>query len=317
MTYTHLTQNERYQIHALKRTHHTQAEIATLLGRSPATISRELQRNSGLRGYRPQQAQRLSEARAEHSRNAPRIDPAIWQRAKAKLRIEHSPEQVAALLPVSHETLYQRIYQDKREGGDLWRHLRCQKQRRKRYGSGRSRRGRIPQRRPIDQRPESVETRQRIGHWEGDTIIGKGHQQAVVSLIERKSGYCLLEHVPRKTSAAVSQAIIRALKPLQARVSTLTFDNGLEFAQHADVDRALESTSYFADPYASWQRGSNENTNGLVRQYLPKSRSFTTITPQEIAMIMERLNHRPRKRLGWKTPHEVFMSSFKRVALRA
>ncbi len=217
---------------------------------------------------------------------------------------------------MSHETLYRRIYADKREGGDLWRNLRCQKQRRKRYASGQSRRGRIPDRRPIAQRAASVEARCRIGHWEGDTLIGAGHKQAIVSLVERKSGFCLLAHVHRKTSEAVRDAIVQSLRPFKARVCTLTFDNGLEFARHAEIDHALKSTSYFADPYASWQRGNNENTNGLVRQYLPKSRPFQTVADEELAMIMDRLNHRPRKRLNWKTPHQVFMQSFNRVALR-
>lgn len=316
MNYTHLTQHERYQIYVLKKAGHKQSEIARLINRSPATISRELARNRGLRGYRPQQAQRLAEARAVNSRNAPQISADVWTEAQVCLRLQHSPEQIAAQLPVSHETLYRRVYADKREGGDLWLNLRCQKQRRKRYASGQQRRGTIPNRRSISERPAAVETRHRVGHWEGDTIIGAGHQQAIVSLVERKSGYCLLAHVPRKTSEAVSQAIIKTLAPLQARVATLTFDNGLEFANHSAIDEALNSTSYFADPYASWQRGSNENTNGLIRQYLPKKRSFTTVTPKELAMIMDRLNHRPRKRLNWKTPHEVFMQSFNRVALR-
>jgi len=316
MNYTHLTQNERYQIYALIKAGHNQREIAQLLNRHPSTISRELGRNSGLRGYRPKQAQRLCEARAANSRNAPRIAPAVWEEACARLRLQHSPEQIAAHLPVSHETLYQRIYADKRAGGELWRHLRCQKQRRKRYASGAGRRGKIPDRRPISARPPSVDARSRIGHWEGDTLIGAGRKQAIVSLVERKSGFCLLAHVPRKTSEAVKDAIVRLLLPIKDRVKTLTFDNGLEFARHGEIDQALESTSYFADPYASWQRGSNENTNGLVRQYLPKSRSFDTVTDEELAMIMDRLNHRPRKRLNWKTPHQVFMQSFSRVALR-
>jgi IS30 family transposase len=238
------------------------------------------------------------------------------EEAKTRLRLQHSPEQIAAHLPVSHETLYQRIYADKRAGGELWRNLRCQKQRRKRYASGQNRRGQIPDRRSISLRPTSVETRRRIGYWEGDTPIGAGRKQAIVSLVERKSGYCLLAHVPHKTSEAVSEAIIRSLAPLKARVKTLTFDNGLEFARHGEIDRALQSTSYFADPYASWQRGSNENTNGLIRQYLPKSRPFHTVTDEELAMIMDRLNHHPRTRLNWKTPHQVFMQSFNRVALR-
>lgn len=316
MNYTHLTQDERYQIYILQKAGHCQSDIAVLLNRHPSTISRELRRNHGLRGYRPKQAQALADARARHCRNAQRITLATWETAQARLREQYSPEQIAACLPVSHETLYQRIYADKRSGGDLWRHLRCQKQRRKRYASGQQRRGRIPNRRAITERPPSVESRCRIGHWEGDTLIGKGRRQAIVSLVERKSGYCLLAHVTRRTSEAVSDSIIRLLDPIKARVATLTFDNGLEFAQHADIDQALEATSYFADPYAAWQRGTNENTNGLVRQYLPKSRAFDNVTQEELAIIMHRLNHRPRKRLGWKTPHQVFMTSFKRVALR-
>ena len=316
MNYTHLTQNERYQIYVLRKAGHPQREIARLLNRHPSTISRELARNSGQRGYRPRQAQHLADARAANSRNAPRIAPAVWLEAKARLALQHSPEQIAAHLPVSHETLYRRIYADKRAGGELWRNLRCQKQRRKRYASGRSLRGQIPGRRPIAARPPAVESRRRVGHWEGDTLIGAGQKQAIVSLTERKSGFCLLAHVPHKTSEAVSQTVIRLLSPFKARVQTLTFDNGLEFARHGEIDRALESTSYFADPYASWQRGTNENTNGLVRQYLPKSRPFHTVTEEELAMIMDRLNHRPRKRLGWKTPHQVFMQSFSRVALQ-
>jgi len=316
MNYTHLTRHERYQIYILSRAGHKQNEIAQLLCRHPSTISRELSRNRGLRSYRPRQAQRLSEARSGNSRNAPRIAPAVWAAAKAELHLQHSPEQIAARLPVSHETLYQRIYADKREGGDLWRNLRCQKQRRKRYASGQNRRGQIPDRRPIAQRAASVEARCRIGHWEGDTLIGSGHKQAIVSLVERKSGFCLLAHVSRKTSESVRDAIVQSLRPFKARVSTLTFDNGLEFGQHAEIDRALESTSYFADPYASWQRGAHENTNGLVRQYLPKARPLHTVTNEELAMIMNRLNHRPGKRLNWKTPHQVFMQSFNRVALR-
>jgi len=277
MNYTHRTQDERYQIYILLKAGHRQVEIAQLMKRHPSTISRELARNSGQRGYHPKQAQNRCEARAENCRNATCIEPAVWAAAQDRLREQHSPEQVAAQLAISHETLYQRIYADKHQGGDLWRNLRCQKQRGKRYASGQQRRGRIPNRRSLVDRPASVETRLRVGHWEGDTIIGAGRKPALVSLVERKSGYYLLAHVTHKTSEAVS-SIIQSLAPIKARVSTLTFDNGLEFAGHGEIDQALGSISYFADPYSSWQRGTNENTNGLVRQYLPKSRSFATIT---------------------------------------
>jgi IS30 family transposase len=244
------TQDERYQIYIFLKAGHHQNEIARLMQRHPSTICRELACNRGQRGYRPKQAQHLCEKRAGFSRNALRIEPAVWAAAQRRLREQHSPEQVAAQLPVSHETLYQRIYADKLQGGDLWRNLRCQKLRRKRYASGPQRRGRMPNRRPLADRPASVETRCRVGHWEGDTIIGAGHKQALVSRVERKSGYCLLAHISHKTSEAVSQATIRSLMPIKARVATLTFDNGVEFARHSEIDHALNSTPFFADPYA-------------------------------------------------------------------
>ena len=316
MTYQHLSQIERYQIFTLMKAGQNQSQIAQFLGRSKSTISREVRRNRGLRGYRPAQAQRFSDSRSLESRNARRICPTIWHEAARRIALQWSPVQVSGGLPVSHEALYQRIYADKASGGSLWKHLRCQKKRRKRYASGRDRRGQIVGRRPISQRPAFIESRQRIGHWEGDTVIGAGHKQAIVSLVERKSGYAVLAKVSNKNADLVSAAIIKGLGPIRARVETLTFDNGKEFAGHAQIDTALGSTSYFADPYASWQRGSNENLNGLIRQYAPKKRLFSTVTDEEIKMIQDRLNHRPRKRLGFKTPHEVFHALHKPVALR-
>ena len=156
----------------------------------------------------------------------------------------------------------------------------------------------------------------RVGHWEGDTVIGHGHKQAIVSLVERKSGYAVIRKVSNKTSDLVSAAIIESLTPIANKVKTITFDNGKEFAEHAKIDKALKSISYFADPYASWQRGSNENYNGLFRQYVTKDRPLSTVTDQELKMIEYELNNRPRKRLGFKTPHQVFWGSNKSVALR-
>jgi IS30 family transposase len=268
-----------------------------------------------LRGYRPRQAEIFCQQRAQASRNALQIDPLTRQLVVERLSLQWSPEQIAASLPVSHETIYQHIYADKAQGGSLWKHLRCQRKRRKRYASGKSRRGQIIGRRPIAERPASVETRSQVGHWEGDTVIGAGHKQAIVTLVERKSGFAVLSHVTRKTSDLVSQAIITSLAPVAQRVRTVTDDNGKEFADHAVVDEALKSTAYFADPFASWQRGSNENFNGLLRQYIPKKRPLSTVTADELKMIQDRINHRPRKRLGFKTPYEVFHQSLKRVAL--
>lgn len=306
MTYTHLTREERYQIYALKKAGHKQNEIADLLERSESTISRELARNRGGRGYRPKQAQCMADER--RAMNARTIDEATWQFAQDRLLEQWSPDQISKHAEISIETVYQRVYADKREGGSLWKNLRCQKQRRKRYGKM-DRRGTIPNRLSIEHRPAIVETRNRIGDWEADTVIGKSHRQAIVSIVERKSGFTLIHKVERKTALAVSQAMIGLLKPHQKKVHTITSDNGKEFAGHEEIASRLKADFYFAHPYSSWERGTNENTNGLIRQYFPKNRDFTTITQQEIDTAMERLNNRPRKRLGYQTPSQVFFKS--------
>jgi IS30 family transposase len=316
MTYKHLSQAERYQIHALMKAGHNQSQIAKVLDRSKSTISRELSRNTGSRGYRPKQACEMSADRAQNSRNANTVPAWVNDQAQLLLQLQWSPEQIASKLPISHETVYLRVYADKAQGGTLWRNLRCQKQKRKRYAGGRDRRGQIPNRRPLSERPLHIEARRQVGHWECDTVIGASHKGAVVTMVERKSGYAVMAKVSNKTSAAVSSAIVGKLQPLAARVKTLTFDNGKEFAGHAYIDEKLQSTAYFARPFASWERGSNENLNGLLRQYIPKKRSMSTVSDEEIRMIQNRLNNRPRKRLGFKTPAEVFHQSQKRVALR-
>lgn len=285
---------------------HTQSEIAGVLERSKSTISRELTRNRGRRGYRPKQAHCSSVER--RAMNARTIDDATWQFAQEKLLLQWSPEQISGHAAISPETVYQRVYADKRTGGLLWQNLRSQKQRRKRYGKL-DRRGIIPNRLSIEDRPAIVETRSRIGDWEADTIIGKNHRQAIVSIVERKTGFTLIRKVERKTAQAVSKAMAALLKPYQSRVYTVTSDNGREFAGHEEIAATLKADFYFAHPYSSWERGTNENTNGLIRQYFPKHRDFTTITQQEIDTAMERLNNRPRKRLGYLTPKQVFFKS--------
>jgi IS30 family transposase len=316
MTYKHLSQAERYQIHALMKAGHNQSQIAKVLDRSKSTISRELSRNTGSRGYRPKQACEMSADRAQNSRNANTVPAWVNDQAQLLLQLQWSPEQIASKLPISHETVYLRVYADKAQGGTLWKNLRCQKQKRKRYAGGRDRRGQIPNRRPLSERPLHIEARRQVGHWECDTVMGANHKGAVVTMVERKSGYAVMAKVSNKTSELVSSAIVDKLQPLAARVKTLTFDNGKEFARHAYIDEQLQSTAYFARPFASWERGSNENLNGLLRQYVPKKRAMSTVTDEEIRMIQNRLNNRPRKRLGFKTPAEVFHQSLKRVALR-
>ena len=316
MKYKHLNQAERYQIYALLKAGNTVTEIANNLKRNKSTISRELSHNCGQRGYRPKQACEMAAQRAEGSRNAKTIAPWVMEQAEQYLKLQWSPEQVAGKLPISHETVYQHVYADKKQGGTLWKNLRCQKKRKKRYASGRDRRGEIRNRRPLSERPQHVQERKQIGHWEGDTVIGANHKYAIVTLVERKSGYAVIKKVSNKTSELVSTAIIELLKPIQAKVKTLTFDNGKEFAAHEQIDAALGCTSYFARPYASWERGSNENFNGLLRQYIPKKQSMENITDAEIQLFQNKLNNRPRKRLGFKSPFEVFTESLNRVALR-
>jgi len=317
MTYKHLSQVERYQIYALMKAGHDQTQIAKLLDRHKSTISREISRNRGLKGYRPKQACAIATKRSEKCRNAATVPPWVAEQAACLLKLQWSPEQIAGKLPVSHETLYRHVYSDKARGGTLWKNLRCQKQKRKRYAGGRDRRGQIPHRRPpLSDRPVHIELRKQVGHWECDTVIGANHKGAIVTMVERKSGFSVIVKVSQKTSELVSRAIIEGLRPYMVRVITLTYDNGKEFAGHIQIDQALNSTSYFARPFASWERGSNENFNGLLRQYVPKKRSLNTVTEDEITMIQNRLNNRPRKRLGFKTPAEVFNQSLKRVALR-
>ena len=316
MTYKHLSQVERYQIYALMKAGHDQTQIAKLLDRHKSTISRELSRNCGLKGYRPKQACELTAKRSEQSRNAATVPAWVCEQAAHLLCLQWSPEQIAGKLPVSHETLYQHVYADKARGGKLWKNLRCQKQKRKRYASGQDRRGQIPDRRPLRDRPSHIEARKQVGHWECDTVIGANHKGAIVTMVERKSGFGVIVKVAYKTSELVSNAIVEGLQPFAGRVKTLTYDNGKEFASHIQIDQALKSTGYFARPFASWERGSNENFNGLLRQYVPKKRSMNTVDEEEITMIQNRLNNRPRKRLGFKTPAEVFHQSLKRVALR-
>jgi len=316
MNYKHLSQIERYQIYSLMKANQTITQIAAQLGRHKSTISRELGRNEGCRGYRPKQACELALNRSQGSRNAREVEPWVKREADVLLSLQWSPEQIAGKLPVSHETLYVHVYADKAKGGKLWKNLRCQKQKRKRYAGGQDRRGQIPNRRPLSERPAHVEDRKHVGHWEGDTVIGANHKQAIVTVVERKSGYAVIEKVANKTADLVSAAIVKRLKPFGTKVKTLTFDNGKEFCGHGKIDKALGSTSYFARPFASWERGSNENFNGLLRQYVPKKRAMESITDEEIKMIEHRLNNRPRKRLGFRTPSEVFHQSLSRVALR-
>jgi transposase, IS30 family len=222
MKYKHLSQIERYQIYSLMKAHQSITQIANELGRHKSTVSRELGRNEGLRGYRPKQACELALNRSQGSRNALEVEPWVKAEAEILLSLQRSPEQIAGKLAVSHGTLHVHVSADKAKGGKLWRNLRCQKEKRKRYAGGQDRRGQIVNRRPLSERPAQVEDRKHVGHWEGDTVIGANHKQAIVTVVERKSGYAVIEKVANKTANLVSAAIINRLKPFGTKVKTLT-----------------------------------------------------------------------------------------------
>lgn len=311
-TYRQLTQAQRYQIYALRKMKHPLSETATVVGVHKSSVSRELKRNRGKRGYRPQQAHKLAVDRRQKA--LPRITAEIWSIVENLLREEWSPEQISGRLKkeqdirISHEWIYRHVLADKQTGGDLYKHLRCQKKRRKRYGTY-DRRGKLPNCHSIEERPASVHTRKRLGDWEVDTLIGKQQKHALLTLTERKSRFSLLGKVSRRTAQTVRQQVCKLLLPVRDKVHTLTSDHGKEFADHELIAETLQLKFYFAHPYAAWERGTNENTNGLLRQYFPKKSDFKTISNKKIEQTISKLNFRPRKTLRFKTPFEVFYNT--------
>jgi len=319
MSYTQLTEIERYQIRAFLKAGFSQKEIAFELNRHVSTISRELERNTGLRGYRPQQAQRLTDERKAYHCHT-RISENTWNAVEERLREDWSPEQVSKRFAVegfptvSTEWIYHYILLDKGKGGNLYTHLRCQKKRKKRYGSTDAR-GQLKNRVSIDERPVIVDTRSRQGDWEIDTVIGRQGGSVLVTAAERKTRLSVIVLAPDKTAASVKTALVASLTPLAADVKTLTYDNGKEFALHEDIAKQLKANGYFAHPYHSWERGLNENMNGLIRQYAPKGSSFDSLTNIDVKIMMDKLNNRPRKCLGFKTPNEIMFGTKPIIAL--
>jgi IS30 family transposase len=310
MSYTQLTREQRYQIYALRQAGNNQTEMAIIIGCHKSTISRELRRNAGRKGYRSKQAHETALSRRCLGHRT-RITQATWERIELLLQLQWSPEQIHGRLrlekqpTVSPEWIYQYIYKDKRRGGILHRHLRSQKKQRKRY-AGHSRRAQIPNRTSIDQRPKIVAGKRRIGDWESDTLIGARHRGAILSCNERKSKLTLLRKLESKGALEVKREFVDLLRPIADKVFTVTVDNGKEFCEHKAIAALLKTRIYFAHPYASWERGLNENTNGLVRQYFPKKTDFSQLTHADVQRVEARLNNRPRKTLGFKTPNEVF-----------
>ena len=281
---------------------------------SPATICRELKRNKGKKGYRPRQAQIKAGKRRREAAKALKMTDEVILVIEEKICLDWSPEQVSGWLKInqgifiSHERIYQHIWEDKRHGGTLYTHLRqSNKKRKKQYGS-KDKRGQIRNRISIDERPAIVAEKTRIGDWEIDTVIGQNHQGALVTIVDRVSKFTLIKKVDSKHAEVVTEATISLLLPYLDKTLTITADNGKEFAGHETMKEQLNADVYFAHPYHSWERGLNENTNGLIRQYFTKGSSFENITDDEVEAVMNKLNHRPRKTLNFKTPHTVFFA---------
>ena len=315
MSYRQLTWEQRYQIWALLKIGTKRSEIAKEIGVHKSTVSRELTRNeSGRWKYNPSRAMRMAHERHEDKRKH-RIDGQTWAMVERLLGLEWSPEQISkrlkieGLRSVSHQTIYCHIYQNRLEGGNLYVYLRRRHKYRKRIHKYCSRKG-WDTRRPISERPAIVELRSRLGDWEADTIIGREKKGGILSLVERRSRYCLLKKITTKSAQTVAEAVCDQLLPVKDKVLTITSDNGIEFTRHQTIANTLEADFFFADPYSSWQRGTNENTNGLVRQYFPKKTDFTPLSEDDIQHVTDRLNNRPRKVLAFRTPSEVFNNRF-------
>ncbi len=317
MTYHQITCGERYMLAALRRQGLKQSEIARQLGRHRSTISRELKRNCcALDGrYRVSKAQERTNGRRSRSRRNQRFTRQDFQQIESLLYRQWSPEQVVGhlrrtrALVISHETIYRHIWHDKKTGGVLYTHLRgAQKRRRKRYGYYDSR-GRLAGKRHISERPVVVESRRQMSHWEIDTVIGTGSKHCIVTVVERKSGYLLIGKLKARTTAQTTQRTIRLVRRHRKRFATITADNGSEFHDYKTIESATAVKFYFATPHHSWERGTNENTNGLIRQYIPKGTNMTQLSQHQCNAIAHQLNLRPRKRLAFKTPQECFYAN--------
>lgn len=315
MKYHHLTTEQRCQIYALNAIRQPQKVIAQQLGVSPSTICRELKRNAGQKGYRHKQAQEKARRRRYYaSHRARKMTPAVVMIIEEKLRGKWSPEQIAGILrsndiSISYESIYRHVWTDKKSGGKLYTNLRRRGKKYNSRGAKVAGRGCIPNRIDIVERPKIIEKKCRLGDWEGDTIIGAKQQGVILSLVDRKSKFTLLAKMEGKYAKQVPGLIKQCFKRLPRMVSShsITFDNGKEFSQHERISKQNKLQCYFATPYHSWERGLNEHTNGLVRQYFPKASALINLTTEEISFVENQLNNRPRKVLGYRTPREVFL----------
>ena len=318
--YQHLSSEERFYLHQAVREGKKKAEMARMLGRSASTIGREMRRNMWPSAYLytydwamyfVRQRKRRVNA-CKQRKLTDEIKPLIVALLKRCL----SPEQISAYLNrhqrigLSHESIYRFIHAADRAGGSLCCYLRQgRKKRRRRYGSG-ARASRIPHRIPIEARPAIVQRKTRLGDWECDTLVGGDRKSALVTLVDRKSLFTLCAKVSQKTAHGVQCAIVELLRSVSDKVKTLTFDNGSEFVEHQQIATALGAKTFFANPYRSWERGINENTNGLLRQFFPKATNFNHVTQEQIDLAVALLNNRPRKTRQYRTPNEIFANTF-------
>lgn len=321
MKYKQLTLKERYHISTLLKRGWKQKEIASSIGVHPSTICREIQRNKDVitQEYSYDFAHTVASKRQRSKSKYTVLTSKIKTYIKTKLKEDWSPEQIAGRMKmdtgftICHETIYRYIYYNKSRGGRLYTYLRHKNKKYHNRSNSYQHRGVIIDRTSIDKRPKIVEKKNRIGDFEIDTVIGRHHIGALVTVVDRKSKFTLIKKVESKQAKEVTQALVQMLLPLKPIAKTITSDNGKEFAYHKDVSQALDTSFYFAHPYSSWQRGLNEHTNGLIRQYLPKKTDFTQVSKEEIITIQDKLNHRPRKVLGYRTPYEVFFTEFAKV----
>ncbi|HIB83035.1 MAG TPA: IS30 family transposase [Chromatiaceae bacterium] len=321
--YHHLTRDQRCHIYILKNRGESNQAIANEVGVHRSTIYRELKVNKGQRGYRVKQAQRLAfERRQSASKKPNKMNQETISFLVGKLKLQWSPEQISGWMKktkyncaVSHETIYRYIWVDKRQGGVLFKELRHRAKKYNKRGKKNAGRGCIPNRVDIDDRPKIVDKKSRIGDWELDTIVGTASSGAIVSMVDRSSKFTKLALIQRGTSENVKEALLECLKPFKNDVLTLTSDNGKEFSKHQEVSLALDSKFFFAKPYHSWQRGLNEHTNGLVRQYFPKNKRFDEISIHDLEKVEALLNNRPRKILKFRSPIEVFSHRAKSIGV--
>lgn len=312
--YHQLSDEERYQIAAMRRVKMSRRAIARELGRSPSTISREIRRNAYPTDgrYKAVHACQMARGRRRRARQGTRYSMSQWQIVRKLLERKLSPKQVSGVLKrfklfsISHETIYQHVWDDRRYGGDLHTHLRqAMKKRRKRYGHKDSR-GRLAGKRPITARPAGALNRSRLGHWEIDTVLGST-KACILTIVERKTGFVQIGKLKARTKEEVSKAMKCLVRRFSSRYRTITADNGCEFHGFRDLEKAHDLKFYFAPPHHSWERGTNENTNGLIRQYLPKGTSMENLTQKDCDWIADELNGRPRERYNFYTPNELFL----------